>query len=203
MVLGGKLSFKGDAPKKKKKKEKRPRDDAAAASDDDEDLEALVAAAQHDPVAGTGRFTTSGVVVYGTETDFALELAVGDTVMVTISDKFRNESRDEQRIVTMVLGKTSMNLEAPFSCDVTTPTSFMLLKRAPDVAALKAARGEAKKKQRKLEDEESYVTYKVNKPGTSSAYKVWQTVTEKVASGTTREDMLQRRAAEKSDKHCK
>ena len=64
----------------------------------------------------------------------------GDSILVTISDRFRNTQTDESRVVNMVLGKSSLNLEAPFSCDVTSPTSFMVLKRAPDIAALQAAR---------------------------------------------------------------
>ena len=59
----------------------------------------------------------------------------------------------------------SLNLVAPFSCDVTSPTSFLILKRAPDIEALKAAKQAERKKQRQLEEEESTVTYKVVKQG--------------------------------------
>ena len=202
MVLGGKLSFKGDKPKKKAK---RPRDTGGGDDDDDDDadLEALAAQAQNEPILGEGKLTTSGVVVMGTDTNFVGQLVVGDTVLVSVADRFRGETRDESRAVTMVLGKTSANLDAPFSCDITVPTPFMLLKRTPDLAALKAARAEERKRQRRLDEESSTVTYKTLKPGGSSTWKVWQTVTEKVASGTTREDMLRRREKEKSDKHCK
>lgn len=199
-VVGGKLSFKGDKPKKKKKREREDEGDGG----DDDDLLALQAAGaiSADPVAGEGKLTTSGVVVMGVGTNFASELAVGDSLLVTISDRFRNVQSDETRIVNMVLGKTSLNLEAPFSCDVTAPTSFMFVKKAPDIEALRAARAEERKRIKKAEKESSSVTYKVLKAG-SGTWKTWQTVTEKVASGTSREDMLMKRASERGDRHCK
>lgn len=110
---------------------------------------------------------------------------------------------DETRRINMVLGKTSLNLEAPFSCDVVAPSVFMIIRRAPDKEALRAAR-KAERKQAKAEaDEARYVTYKKYKEGTNSTWKSWTTVTERVEKGTTREDMLQRRASEKSDRFCK
>jgi hypothetical protein len=200
-VMGGKLKLKGDKPKKKKKRE---REDDAGDDDDNDDLASLQAQGQlqNDPVPGEGKLTTSGVVVMGADTNFASELAVGDSLLVTISDRFRNVQSDESRIVNMVLGKSSLNLEAPFSCDVTSPTSFMVLKKAPDLEALRAARAEEKRRRKKAEEDSSTVTYKVLKAG-SGTWKTWQTVTEKVSAGTSREDMLQRRSKEKADRHCK
>ena len=200
-VMGGKLRLKGDKPKKRKKRE---REEDNCDDDDDADLVALQeqGALQNDPVAGRGKLTTSGVVVMGVDTDFSSELTVGDSLLVTISDRFRNVQSDEVRVVNMVLGKSSLNLEAPFSCDVTNPTSFMLLKKAPNLEALRAARAEEKRRQKKAEEESSMVTYKVLKAG-SGTWKTWQTVTEKVSAGTSREDMLMRRSNEKADRHCK
>lgn len=198
-VMGGKLNFKGDKPKKKKK---RQHDEGAAAGNDEEELAAIAAAASTDPVAGEGKLTSSGVVVMGVGTNFSADLTVGDTLLVTISDRFRNTQTDEARVVNMVLGKTSLNLEAPFTCDITAPTAFMLIKRAPDVEALRAAREAERKRAKRLEEESSVVTYKVLKQG-SGTWKTWETVTERVAAGTTREDMLRRREAEKGDRHCK
>lgn len=200
-VMGGKLRLKGDKPKKRKKRE---REEENCDDDDDADLVALQeqGGLQNDPVAGRGKLTTSGVVVMGVDTDFSSELTVGDSLLVTISDRFRNVQSDEVRVVNMVLGKSSLNLEAPFSCDVTNPTSFMLLKKAPNLEALRAARAEEKRRQKKAEEESSMVTYKVLKAG-SGTWKTWQTVTEKVTAGTSREDMLMRRSNEKADRHCK
>ena len=203
VVMGGRLKLKGDKPKKSSKKrlERDPRDDDG---DDDEDLalQAAVSAAAAGPAPGKGRLTTSGVVVMGVDTDFSAEIKVGDSLLVTVSDRFRNMTTDESRVVNMVLGRSSLNIEAPFSCDVTSPTAFLVQKRAPDVEALKAARREERKRQRQAEEEESMVTYKVVKQG-SGTWKTWQTVTKKVAAGTSREDMLRRRASEKADRHCK
>lgn len=194
MPLGGKLSFKGDKEKKKKKREREP------VEDDDDDLPLPTST---EPFAGDGKLTTSGVVVMGHEdSNFAGQLAVGDSILVTVSDRFRNTQDDETRVVNMVLGKTSLNLEAPFSCDVTAPTSFMVLKKAPDLEALKAARAAEKRRMKQLEEEGASVTYKVMKGGTGP-WKTWQNVTEKVAAGTTREEMLLKRAKEKHDRHAR
>ena len=195
MVLGGKLSFKGDKPKKKKReREEQP-------GDEDDDLSALPVTV--DPFPGDGKLTTSGVVVMGHEgSNFAAQLAVGDSVLVTVSDRFRNVQEDETRVVNMVLGKSSLNLEAPFSCDVTAPTSFMILKKAPDIEALKAARAAERKRLQKLEAEGASMTYKVQRAG-SGPWKTWTTVTEKVSAGTSREDMLLKRAKEKHDRHAR
>ncbi len=103
----------------------------------------------------------------------------------------------------MVLGKTSLNVTAPFSCEVTTPTSFLLLKAAPDIEAIRAARRDEKRRARQAEEEASVVTYKTYKHGGGGTWKTWQTVTERVEAGTTREDMLIRRQKEKADRHCK
>ena len=193
-VIGGKLKFLGDKPKKKKKRNREELDD------DDDDLPLPTSV---DPFAGDGKITTSGVVVMGHDgSNFAGQLAVGDSILVCVSDRFRNTQDDETRLVNMVLGKTSLNLEAPFSCDVTSPTSFMVLKKAPDMEALKAARAAERRRLKQLEEESSTVTYKVTKPGTGP-WKTWTTVTEKVSTGTSREDMLRKRASEKHDRHCR
>jgi nucleoid-associated protein YgaU len=186
----GKLTFKGDKPKKKR------RERQAAADDDDDDDFDLPADLSADPLPGEGKLTTSGVVVMGASTDFASQLSVGDSLLVTVSDRFRNTQTDEARAVNMVLGRTSLNIEAPFTCDVTVPTAFLILKKAPDVEALRAKRREEKRRQRQLEEEAQLVTYKRLKQG-SGTWKTWETVTERVAAGTSREEMLSRRVNEK------
>ena len=193
-LVGGKLRLKGDKPKKKK----RVREEEGG-NDDDEDL--ALPEASTEPLPGEGKLTTSGVVVMGHGSNFSSQLAIGDSLLLSVSDKFRNTQEDETRVVNMVLGKTSLNLEAPFSCDVTSPTSYLVLKRAPDLEALKAARATERRRMKQLEEESSSVTYKVQKKN-SGPWKTWTVVTEKVDAGTTREDMLRRRAKEKHDRHC-
>lgn len=187
------LRFKGDKPKKRKK-EREP--------EEDEDVLALPEYSA-EPQPGQGKLTSSGVVVMGHETDFKAEVAVGDSLLVNISDRFRNTQQAESRIINMVLGKGSINLEAPFSCDVTAQTSFTFVKKAPDLEALREAKREEKKRARKLEEASQTVTYKSYKHGDGGVWKSWKTVTETVAAGTTREDMLVRRASEKADRFCK
>lgn len=130
LVLGGKLSLKGvegGVEKKKKKKDKKKdkyRGDAAAAAEEELELPEW----SEDPMPGTGELTSSGVVVMGVGTAFDKELAVGDSVLVTVVDKYRNTTSDESRVVNMVLGKSSLNLQQPFTCDVSTSSRFMFVK---------------------------------------------------------------------------
>jgi hypothetical protein len=129
LVLGGKLSLKGvdggvEKKKKKKKRKDKDRGDAAAASDEELEMPEW----SEDSMPGTGELTTSGVVVMGVGTAFDKELAVGDSLLVTVVDKYRNITSDESRVVNMVLGKGSLNLQQPFTCDISTPSSFMVLK---------------------------------------------------------------------------
>ena len=60
-----------------------------------------------DPVVGTGKLTSSGVVVMGIDTDFSKQLEIGDSLLVTVVDRFRNTQTDESRLVNMVLGKSA------------------------------------------------------------------------------------------------
>ena len=157
------LRFKGDPPKKKKRKE-RPDGGKADAAADEEEEEAQIADYSSDPAAGTGALMSSGVVVMGLDTDFVKELEVGDTLLVTVNDRFRNTSTDEARVVNMVLGKTSLNVNAPFSCDITSAAPFMFVKKQPDLEKLRAAKREKKRKEKERVEESRQVSYKVSAP---------------------------------------
>eukprot|EP00308_Calcidiscus_leptoporus_P013410 CAMPEP_0119362504 /NCGR_PEP_ID=MMETSP1334-20130426/9552_1 /TAXON_ID=127549 /ORGANISM="Calcidiscus leptoporus, Strain RCC1130" /LENGTH=215 /DNA_ID=CAMNT_0007377725 /DNA_START=6 /DNA_END=653 /DNA_ORIENTATION=- len=199
LVMGGKLKLKGEKKSSKGKKrsaagEPVPPDDG----DGDEDGSGYSA----DPLPGTGKLATSGVVVMGVDTEFTKEVAIGDTLLATVVDRYRNTEAQESRVVNMVLGKSSLNLEAPFSCDVTSPVAFLVIKKAPDVAALKQARAEERKRAKAVAEAAKEVTYKVVKPG-SGTWKKWETVTEKVAGGMSREEMLRKRVEMKADRFCK
>jgi len=200
LVLGGKLKLKGDKKSKKKRKE-RPEPDGAEGASDDEDFELPEYSA--DPVVGSGKLTTSGVVVMGLDSDFAGELGVGDTLLVTVVDTYRNSETQESRLVNMVLGKTSLNLEAPFTCDITRPTLYMVVKKAPDLTAIKAARAEERRRAKRVMAESKEVTYSVLKPGQNAGASKWMTVTEKVKVGMSREEMLFKRVEKKADRFCK
>ncbi len=128
LVLGGKLSLKGveeGLEKKKKKKKRKHREEGADGGSDDE----FVAPEWSDtPLPGAGKLTTSGVVVMGHGTRFDAELSIGDTLLVTVTDRYRNTSMDEARVINMVLGKGAINLEQPFSCDVSSPAAFLYVR---------------------------------------------------------------------------
>ena len=125
---------------------------------------------------------------------------MGDTLLVTVVDRFRNTQSDESRVVNMVLGRTSLNVQGPFTCDLTSPTAFMFVRKAPDVEALRAARDARKRQERRLAEESSSVTYKVVVPG-SGTWKKWKTVTE-TGGERTREEMLDMRAKNKTGPAC-
>ena len=189
------LRFKGDAPKKKRKERSTEPED-----DEEGDLAATEAEYSAVPISATGAIMSSGVVVTGIDTDFPKELELGDTVLATVSDRFRNTTSDEARVVNMVLGKNSLNLNAPFSCDLTSATPFMVVKKKPDLEVLRAARREKLKRAKDVVEEGKTVTYK-KVIASSGTFKKWETVTEK-GSSMSREDMLNVRAKYKADRHC-
>jgi len=209
LVLGGKLSLKGgggegglDGIRKKKKKKKKKRDHPADGAAGGSDSELEVPEWSDTPLPGTGELTSSGVVVMGHGTAFDRELSVGDSLLVTVTDRYRNTTVDESRVVNMVLGKGSLNLTQPFSCDVSAPISFMFVRKAPDMEALRAERDAKKARAARADQASKEVTYKVYKNSTGT-WNSWKTVTERVAEGVTREDMLDKRCKMKSDHHCK
>mmetsp|Transcript_16278 Transcript_16278/g.52206 ORF Transcript_16278/g.52206 Transcript_16278/m.52206 type:complete len:221 (+) Transcript_16278:92-754(+) len=209
LVLGGKLSLKGgggegrlDGIRKKKKQKKKKRDQTADGADGGSDSELEVPEWSDTPLPGTGELTSSGVVVMGHGTAFDRELTVGDSLLVTVTDRYRNTTTDESRVVNMVLGKGSLNLTQPFSCDVSAPISFMFVRKAPDMEALRAERDAKKARAARADQASKEVTYKVYKNSTGT-WNSWKTVTERMAEGVTREDMLDKRCKMKSDHHCK
>eukprot|EP00965_Chrysotila_dentata_P207802 6184339-Pleurochrysis_carterae.AAC.3 len=100
------------------------------------------------------------------------------------------------------LAAASLNLAAPFSCDITSPVVFLIIKKAPDLSALRRAREEERKRSKQAAKEAKEVTYKVVKQG-SGTWKKWETVTERVSGSLSREDMLQKRVEMKADRFCK
>ena len=190
------LKFKGDAPKKKRKE--RP---AMPLDDEEGDLAAVEAEYSADPISATGAITSSGVVVSGMDTDFATEIEVGDTILATVNDRFRQTTSDEARVVNMVLGKNSLGVNAPFSCDLTSATPFMVVKKKPDFEALRAARRAKQKSAKEAVEGSKTVTYK-RVIASSGTFKKWETVTETGVS-MSREDMLNVRAKHKTDRHCR
>ena len=101
----------------------------------------------------------------------------------------------------MVLGKNSLGVNAPFSCDLTSATPFMVVKKKPDFAALRAARRAKQKSAKEAVEGSKTVTYK-KVIASSGTFKKWETVTETGVS-MSREDMLNVRAKHKTDRHCR
>lgn len=198
--MGGKLNLKGNGGIEKKKKKKKRERELMGRTDIDDELE--IPEWSDAPLPGTGELITSGVVVMGKCTAFDEELEVGDSLLVSVVDKYRNTTTDESRVVNMVLGKSSLNLAQPFTCDVSTPSRFMFVKKPPDVEALRAAHAQAKERAKHAEEQTKEITYKVYKNGTGP-WASWKTVTEKVSSSVSRENMLDKRSKMKADRFCK
>lgn len=208
LAIGGRLKLKGDDDERKKKKKKKRKHQSDA---DDQPIDAPIPAPSEGPeasaltpVPGTGTVQTSGTIVMGADTRFSRELTVGDSLCVTIIDRFRNTTADEAREVTMVIGDSSANLAAPFSCDVTSPSAFAVAKAVPDAAAAAAAAA-AERKRRRAEERaaaEGTVEYEVVKEA-NLPWKTTVKVTERLGAGRTREDVLDYRCTKKSDKFCK
>lgn len=219
LAVGGRLKLKGDElqPAKKRKKKRRDAEGPLASGGggvegDRADADPGAAAdadAPAEPVDGTGLLQTSGTIVMGRETQFTQELAVDDALVVLVVDRFRGTSEEEARKVRMVVGDTSASLEAPFSCDVTERSAFRVLKARPRpelLAQALAVSAAERKRQRRDESRGELVTYEKLKSSGSAAAGTWKTtvrVTERLGPGRTREDVLDFRCKQKSDKFCK
>ena len=118
---------------------------------------------------------------------------------------------DERRLVTMVLSDLSMALSSAFSTDIVSSTPFSFIKKPPAAEDLKAAR-EAKRTKSLADEKQAFGTY-TSKGGESFTYRTkkkgaygsYHVVTETLGSGAsslTREDLLQKRCAKKSDRFC-
>ena len=198
MPIGGKLHFKGVTKKSRKKKMREAEQPPSTATSS----QLSAPSRSLDPFGGTGKIKTSGVVVMGDDTDFASEIKVGDSIVASVVDRFRNTETSEERRVNMVLGKTSINIEAPFSCDLVQLTSFFVQPKPPDAEQIRAAEEEKRRQSEEDKLSSSILTYKVLRNPGQGPWSSWKTVTERV-EGMTREDMLDIRAKNKADRYCK
>jgi hypothetical protein len=214
LAVGGRLKLKGDAEPRKKKRRKEAGVDERAAGAAGADAAPGDAAVdgerpRFEPTDGTGLLQTSGTIVMGRGTRFTKDLAIDDCIVLTVVDRFRNTTADESRRVRMVVGETSASLEAPFSCDVTVAAPYRILKAEPDADALAAAAAAAAAERKRARSEAKhgeYVTYDTLKAGASASGATWKTtvrVTERLGPGRSREDLLDHRCKQKSDRYAK
>lgn len=126
-AIGGRLRLKGeDGVKKKKKKTRRVKEHIEKKANDEVPQTRVILE------DGDGLVQSSSTVLMGTDTRFRSQLAIGDVILVTVVDHYEETTAEEEREVRMVVGDTSCNLSAPFSCDVTDPTPFRVRKVVTD-----------------------------------------------------------------------
>jgi hypothetical protein len=204
----GLLTFKGDSPKKKgKKKVKHGVSDKA-----DDPTQKEVAAAAPQPATipttciakppsqpqikiGSGKITTSGMVVTGHGTRFSKEVHVGDAMICG----------EEMRVVKMVLSDTSCGISSSFSKSIINPTTYQVIAKPKNEAAEAKQLREALNKERNEVEQSAFGTFK----GTSElvyrertehgGYRIRQVGLEESKSRT---ELLAMRSKKTSDKYC-
>jgi len=122
----GKLKLKGKAASALKRKRQERALASNANSKDEEAIEGENADSVDDIplVEGTGRMVTSGTTVQGFESQFKTEIEVGDNVLVHHPKSLLVESS----VVLNILSQRAMTINAPFSSDLVSTTSFHIKK---------------------------------------------------------------------------
>ena len=124
-VKSSKLMFKGAS--KPKKVIKRQPDEAGFAHRTTEDVAEREEEEEEEQIrilSGSGRVTSSGTTIFGHETLFSNELAVGDAIVVSHPQSLV----DETKIVRMVLSNVSISVSSAFSCDLVSTAAFRYVK---------------------------------------------------------------------------
>ena len=136
-VKSSKLMFKGASKPKKVTKTRQPSaDEAGFAHRTTEDVVEGEEEEEEEQIrilSGSGRITSSGTTIFGHETRFSSELAVGDAIVVSHPQSLV----DETKIVRMVLSNVSISVSSAFSCDLVSTAAFRYVK------APKPKRGQA------------------------------------------------------------
>uniref|UniRef100_A0A7S1XT62 Uncharacterized protein n=1 Tax=Phaeomonas parva TaxID=124430 RepID=A0A7S1XT62_9STRA len=157
------------------------------------------------PVRGVGYIASSGTVLSGYGTAFTKELRHGDQIIITHPTTLMEESR----MVRMLLSDMSCAIDAPFSSDLLSSTSFRYIRMPKQEEETEETRA-AKKRRNDAEEEGSAlgtyagnlgttVTKRVKKAGAYGGYKI---ITESSDRELTRSEMLEVRSKAKGDRHC-
>ena len=232
----GKLVFKGETKPKKKKKKSKHSISIGGTKSSSEALDSTVTdakkiilssadAASHSNVSATtsettlstgietpriqkgqGRITSSAAVLTGHDTKFS-KLRAGDAVLVQIPIS-KSESRQEMRVLTMILSNTSASISTPFSVDLKIPTSFSFVSK-PRNYEEEARRRLKKEKELKEETERcAFGTYKSNEGNNELVYREktehggYRIRKETLHENVSRGGLLDMRSKRKSDRYC-
>jgi hypothetical protein len=229
----GKLVFKGEKAKSKKKKKSKH------SSIDSADLGQNVAVTkqhsnsasyqtlgsaqststqqQHQPEPssgpviskGKGKIASSDKVLMGYDTNFMKCLQAGDAILVNVTSKDGSSSREEMRVVTMILSNTSASVSSSFSNDLKHPTAFQYIAKPKD---LQKERQQKEKQQRLTKEEIDRSAFGTYKSGDGEMQELvyrertehgsYRIRRELVGSKTNRSNLLDMRTQKKSDKYC-
>lgn len=205
----GQLVFKGEKAKKKKNKAKHEQkqdtkvETVNASLPKQDDVPNVTKPAQSTTTSsspkienGIGNITTSGTVVMGHGTSFTSLVSVGDAILVQVDEN----QPQEMRVITMCLSNTSINLSSPFSRNLTTPTSFLFI-RKPKASG----QSRATKNKLELEDHEKASGFQGSNElvyRESTEHGSYRIKREIVEGDVSRTHLLEMRAKKKSDKYC-
>ncbi|KAK8814579.1 hypothetical protein AV274_4975 [Blastocystis sp. ATCC 50177/Nand II] len=202
-AIVGRLKLKGKALKKTKKTHKKKataEEEGALSYIPVEELQTVPTNSE----TGTGRIYATGSVVYGRGTKFLKELSIGDLISIQHPSTFEIENR----VVKMIASDTSLSISSPFSQDFSTEICFEYCKKQEDVLS-PAELKEKQEKERNAEENAAFGIYQgaggtefTYKTRLNSAYGGWKTITKKTKRVLTREEMLDMRVKNKSDRHC-
>ncbi|KAK8794700.1 hypothetical protein WA158_001681 [Blastocystis sp. Blastoise] len=156
------------------------------------------------PTTGIGRIITSQCVVTGMDTKFISQLHPGDAILIEHPASYEQEVR----VVKSVLCDTSCSIGSPFSSDIISSLPYEILLK-PKQKTDEETEKEKKQSEALKEEELAFGEY-TSHGGSSytystrlqSAYGGLKTVTIKTKKPLTREQQLDIRCKNKSDRHC-
>lgn len=156
---------------------------------------------------GKGKVTSSASVLTGYETQFS-NLRAGDAILVQLLPIPGSETKQEMRVITMILSNTSASISTPFSQDLKSPTQYSFISKPRNYE--EEARVRLKKQKELTEETErcAFGTYKSTVGNKELVYREktvnggYRIRKETLHDDVTRGDLLNLRAKKKSDRYC-
>ena len=155
---------------------------------------------------GQGLISTSGTVVSGHGTSFQSQLRIGDAILARVGSG--DKTREEMRIITMVLSRISVSISSAFSTDLKTPSPYTFINKPRDIQKERAKKSQLAKEEQEAVERQAMGTYMGDGKGevvyrektVNGGYRIRREKTENV--DMTRSDLLTVRAKKKSDRYC-
>ena len=215
----GRLVFKGDSKKKKNQSKKaklkssnelvsKPSDSEPTNSSSREN--AISSSASGIPVMkeGRGLISSSGSTVMGSNgTKFTKQFRNGDAIVVNVpSEESHENSREEMRVVKMVLSDISCSISSAFSSDLKVPLTFQFINAPRNEREERRKRDEAMQNEKAEGEKVAFGTYASKnelvyreKSTTGTSYVIRK---EALGREASRGELLAMRQKKKSDRYC-